>query len=181
MSTRGRHLVATPALTDPNFAFAVVYMLEHGDEGALGLVLSRPSELPAQEMFDRWAPHAAPPAMVYRGGPVSLSSVIALGVAASASPDGAFNAISAGIGTVDLDADPGDLVALQGVRLFAGYASWAPGQLDAELVDEAWIVVDAREDDVLSPDPSELWWTVLGRQRGDLRLLANYPEEPWAN
>ncbi len=181
MSTRGRHLVASPALNDPNFSFTVVYMLEHGEEGALGLVLSRPSELPAQEMFDRWAPHAAGPAMVYRGGPVSLSSVIALGVAASASPDGAFNPISAGIGTVDLDADPDDLVALQGVRLFAGYASWAPGQLDAELVDEAWFVLDAQEGDVLTPEPDELWWAVMGRQSGELRLLANYPEEPWTN
>lgn len=181
MSTRGRHLVASPALSDPNFSFGVIYMLEHSDEGALGVVLSRPSELPANEMFDRWADHAAAPAMVYRGGPVSLSSVIALGVAAAASPSGAFNPISAGIGTVDLDTDPADLVALQGVRFFAGYASWAPGQLDAELVDEAWIVVDATESDLLTPDPTELWWTVMGRQHGELRLLANYPEEPWTN
>ena len=181
MSTRGRHLVASPALNDPNFSFTVVYMLEHGEEGALGLVLSRPSELPAQEMFDRWATHAASPSMVYRGGPVALSSVIALGVAASASPNGAFNPISAGIGTVDLDAMPDDLVALQGIRLFAGYASWAPGQLDAELVDDAWLVVDAQDGDVLSAAPDELWWTVLGRQRSELRLLANYPEEPWTN
>jgi putative transcriptional regulator len=181
MSTRGRHLVASPALNDPNFSFAVVYMLEHSDEGALGLVLSRPSELPAQEMFDRWVEHAAAPAMMFRGGPVALSSVIALGVAADGGPSGAFNPISDGIGTVDLDRDPGDLVALQGVRLFAGYASWAPGQLDAELVDDAWIVVDAIESDVLHPQPDELWWAVLGRQRGELRLLANYPEEPWTN
>lgn len=181
MSTRGRHLVASPALGDPNFSFTVIYMLEHGEEGALGLVLSRPSELPAQEMFDRWAEHAAAPSKVFRGGPVSLSSVIALGVAAAASADGTFNPISEGIGTVDLDTEPDGLVALQGVRLFAGYASWAPGQLDAELVDEAWIVVDAQESDVLTPEPEELWWTVLGRQRGDLRLLANYPEEPWTN
>ena len=181
MSTRGRHLVASPAMNDPNFDFTVVYMLEHGEEGALGVVLSRPSELPAREMFEDWSAHAAEPANVFRGGPVSLSSVIALGVAASASPDGAFNPISAGIGTVDLDHEPGELVALQGVRFFAGYSSWAPGQLDAELVDEAWIVVDALETDILTPDPADLWWTVLGRQRGELRLLANYPAEPWNN
>lgn len=181
MSTRGRHLVASPALDDPNFSFTVVYMLEHSEHGALGLVLSRPSELPAREMFDRWAPHAAGPAMVYRGGPVSMSSVIALGVAASRSPAGVFTPVSAGIGTIDLDADPGDLVAFQGVRLFAGYASWAPGQLEAELVDEAWIVLDARERDVLTPEPGELWWSVLGRQNSSLRRLANYPEEPWVN
>ncbi|MEM9518515.1 MAG: YqgE/AlgH family protein [Actinomycetota bacterium] len=181
MSTRGRHLVASPVLTDPNFAFTVVYMLEHGDEGALGVVLSRPSELPAKEMFDRWAEHASTPAMIYRGGPVALSSVIALGVASDDRLTDGFNPISAGIGTIDLDTDPGDLVALQGVRLFAGYASWAPGQLDAELFDDAWFVVDAAESDLLDPDPTQLWWGVLGRQAGELRLLANYPEEPWVN
>ena len=115
------------------------------------------------------------------GGPVSLSSVIALGVADASSPEGAFNSISAGIGTIDLDQDPNELVALQGVRLFAGYASWAPGQLDAELVDDAWIVADATEGDLLTGDPAQLWWTVMRRQHGDLRLLANYPEEPWTN
>jgi len=67
------------------------------------------------------------------------------------------------------------------VRLFAGYASWAPGQLDAELVDDAWIVADATEGDLLTDDPAQLWWTVMRRQHGDLRLLANYPEEPWTN
>ena len=84
-------------------------------------------------------------------------------------------------GTVDPDTDPAELIALQGVRFFAGYASWAPGQLDAELVDDAWIVLDAAQSDLLHPEPAELWWTVVGRQRSDIRLLANYPSEPWVN
>ena len=116
MSTRGRHLVASPSLNDPNFEFTVVFMLEHSDEGALGVVLTRPSELPVTDMFDGWVDHAAAPSVVFRGGPVSLSSVIALGVAASAGPSGGFNPIAAGIGTVDLDTDPAELIALQGVR-----------------------------------------------------------------
>ena len=181
MSTRGRHLVASPALNDPNFDFTVVFMLEHSDEGALGVVLTRPSELPVNDMFEGWSGHAAEPSFVYRGGPVSLSSVIALGVASPSSPAGAFNPIDVGIGTIDLDGDPADLVALQGIRLFAGYASWAPGQLDAELLDDAWFVVDAHDTDLLAPDPSELWWRVMGRQPDDLRHLANYPTEPWVN
>ena len=114
MSTRGRHLVASPSLNDPNFEFTVVFMLEHSDEGALGVVLTRPSELPVTDMFDGWVDHAAAPSVVFRGGPVSLSSVIALGVAASAGPSGGFNPIAAGIGTVDLDTDPAELIALQG-------------------------------------------------------------------
>ena len=181
MSTRGRHLVASPSLNDPNFEFTVVFMLEHSNEGALGVVLTRPSELPVTDMFDGWVDHAAAPSVVFRGGPVSLSSVIALGVAACAGPSGGVNPIAAGIGTVDLDTDPTELIALQGVRFFAGYASWAPGQLDAELVDDAWIVLDATESDLLHPEPAELWWTVVGRQRSDIRLLANYPSEPWVN
>ncbi|MGB0996003.1 MAG: YqgE/AlgH family protein, partial [Acidimicrobiales bacterium] len=95
MSTRGRHLVASPSLNDPNFEFTVVFMLEHSDEGALGVVLTRPSELPVTDMFEGWVDHAAAPSVVFRGGPVSLSSVIALGVAASAGPSGGFNPIAA--------------------------------------------------------------------------------------
>ena len=121
------------------------------------------------------------PAVVFPGQPRFAVLGHRLGVADASSPEGAFNSISAGIGTIDLDQDPNELVALQGVRLFAGYASWAPGQLDAELVDDAWIVADATEGDLLTDDPAQLWWTVMRRQQGDLRLLANYPEEPWTN
>jgi len=180
MNTRGRLLVASPALEDPSFRFAVVFMLEHGDEGALGLVLTQPSELPLGEMFDEWSARAAKPAVVHRGGPVSPSSVIALGVASPSDAAG-FNEIANEIGTIDLDTAPSDIDSLRGIRAFAGYAGWTAGQLEAELLDDAWLVVDARPDDILHRDPPVLWWEVVGRQSGDTAKLRHYPEEPWLN
>ena len=180
-STHGQLLVATPALTDPNFNRTVVFMLEHNDEGAIGVVLNRPSELPVATTIEPWAQHAVPPGVLFVGGPVSPSSVIAL---ASVQLDDAgpnWNPILGRIGTVDLEVDPADVPGLDEVRMYAGYAGWAPGQLDAELVDEGWFVVDAELTDIHTDVPEELWWEVLGRQGGAMGRLANYPREPWHN
>ena len=119
--------------------------------------------------------------MLFIGGPVSPSSVIAL---ASVNLDDAgenWNPVLGRIGTVDLEVDPGEVPGLDEVRMYAGYAGWAPGQLDAELVDDGWFVVDAELTDIHTDDPDELWWEVLGRQGGALGRLAHYPREPWHN
>ena len=82
---------------------------------------------------------------------------------------------------IDLDTAPSDIDSLRGIRAFAGYAGWTAGQLEAELLDDAWLVVNARPDDILHPDPPVLWWEVVGRQSGDTAKLRHYPEEPWLN
>jgi len=181
VTTRGHLLVASPTMTDPNFAFTVIFMLEHDPEGALGVVLTRPSELPMAELFDQWGAHAAVPAVVHRGGPVSPSSVISLAVANGTVTPTAFSPVSGRIGTIDLDAEPSDILGLQGLRAFGGYAGWSSGQLEAELHGDAWLVVEARPHDILHPQPETLWWEVVGRQPGAVRLLRHYPEEPWLN
>lgn len=180
MSTRGKLLSATPSLLDDNFAHSVVFMLEHSDEGALGLVLNQPSELPALELFPQWGTHATDPAQVFRGGPVSMSSVICLAVGSPDTPSSYFS-ITDDIGTVDLDGDPSTASQLRGLRLFAGYASWGPGQLEGELAEDAWFVFDPEPDDVTTHRPEHLWWDVFARQRGPVRRLANYPADIWRN
>ena len=172
-----------PSLQDPNFAFTVVFMVEHSDEGALGLVLSRPSELASSPLFDDWSRFVHPPARVFRGGPVSPSSVIALAVTDARPVDryGPVNPVTDHIGTFDVDTAEHDPSGLIGLRFFAGYASWAPGQLEAELADQAWFVVPSRPADILSADPEELWWQVIGRQPKELRKLRHFPPEPWRN
>lgn len=175
--TGGRLLVSSPALLDPNFDRTVIYMLEHGQDGALGLVLNRPSELPVAGTIDDWANVAADPAKVFVGGPVSPSSVIALATVHLDDAGDHWNSVSGRLGTVDLEVPPDSVPGLDTVRMFAGYASWAPGQLDAELVDRAWFVVEAEIDDVHSPTPEELWWTVLERQDDELRRLRHYPRD----
>ena len=180
-SVRGRHLVATPPMLDPNFHRTVVFMLEHGDEGALGLVLNRPSELPVAGTIDDWADVVSQPQVMFVGGPVSPSSVIAMATVHLDDAGDNWSPVVGRLGTVDLEVPPDQVPGLDRVRLFAGFASWAPGQLEAELVDDAWFVVDANIDDVLTDDPDELWWMVLDRQPGALGRLRHFPYDPSHN
>jgi putative transcriptional regulator len=88
----------------------------------------------------------------------------------------------AGLGTVDLNLDPEELDApLQEVRVFAGYAGWSPGQLEEEVEEGAWFVLDALPNDALCPVPDDLWRVVLRRQGGDLAVMANFPDDPAMN
>ena len=95
-STRGRLLVAAPSLSDPNFRQTVLMMLEHSGEGALGVVLNRPSELTVSSAIGDWATAVSKPRVVFVGGPVSQSSVIAL---ASVALDDADEKLVSGHGT----------------------------------------------------------------------------------
>ncbi len=174
-STKARLLVATPELLDPNFHRTVVLMLEHDDNGALGVVLNRPRLVGGGEAVPHWADRLAHPTRLHSGGPVSEDSVIGVGRGEHDAP------LLGRIGVVDLHRDPDDLPGIEEVRLFAGYAGWSGGQLDAELMAGGWIVAEAREDDALTPDPEGLWRAVLSRQSGMTALLADYPDDPAAN
>lgn len=158
-------------------------MLEHGPEGALGVVINRPSRLPVAGTIDEWVEFTATPTTVFIGGPVSPSSVIALAAVDNSDFDGesSWSPIIGRLGTVDLEAKPADVEGLKTVRMFAGYAGWEAGQLEAELVLDSWYVVDVGSGDLHDPNPEELWWTILGRQPGELGRLRNYPADPWVN
>lgn len=183
-STRGRLLVATPLLGDPNFERTVIFVLEDTDEGALGLVLNRPSPLDVVEPLADWARFVSSPPVVFVGGPVSRSSVIALASprATAELPDDAWTAVDGGVGVLDLTTDA-DVVGaeLEDVRVFAGYAGWGEGQLAGEIDETAWFVVDARPGDVFSAEPDRLWRDVLRRQPLPLRHFAFFPDDVAAN
>lgn len=178
----GRLLVASPLLADGNFDRAVVFVLDHDDEGALGVVLNRASAVTIGETLDGWSDLAAEPQVLFGGGPVEPTAIVALGRAtAGVAPDG-WTPIIDRIRLVDLDADPAlAAVDLERVRVFAGYAGWAPGQLEEEIDQGAWFCVDAQPGDVFTHDPEGLWHAVLGRQPDELRLLATFPDDPTMN
>lgn len=179
----GRLLVAAPILTDPHFARAVVLLLDHDDDGTLGVVVNRPSSVDVAEVLPAWHQLVTGPAVVFEGGPVALDA--ALGLAALATPaDGplGWSEVAPGLGLLDLDAPPELLgPALRSMRVFAGYAGWAPGQLEAEVAEGAWYVVESDPGDPFSDEPDELWHAVLRRQRGELAFVATYPEDPSMN
>ncbi|MGH9054692.1 MAG: YqgE/AlgH family protein [Acidimicrobiales bacterium] len=182
----GRLLVANPRLPDPNFDRTVVLLLAYGDEGALGVVLNRPSEMSLSTPLPRWQSLAAEPAVVFVGGPVQHQAVICLAQAlahpAAGDPPSGWTAVTPDVGTLDLDLDPDGLgMVLSQVRIFAGYAGWGAGQLEAEIGAGAWWVLDAEPEDAFSEVPGQLWKTVLRRQGGGLALMAAYPANPMFN
>jgi putative transcriptional regulator len=182
--TKGRLLVAAPPLDDPNFDRTVVYMLEHHDEGALGVVINRPTDEPLVEPLDRWIDLQAPPAAVFEGGPVEQDAMIALAWAdrdvVEASDD--LSPVSGRVASADLSLDPALLAGqISSVRVFRGYAGWGPGQLEGEIAAGAWLVLDAEPDDLFGARPTQLWREVLRRQGGRLAWLAMAPDDLSAN
>jgi putative transcriptional regulator len=181
---KGALLVATPQLADANFERAVILMLEHTDDGAVGVVLNRPSTIDFNDPLPDWYGYAAYPPVVFVGGPVSQGSAIGLARATAPEPattDG-FTQVLGPIGTVDLALDPAEVgVALEEVRVFSGYAGWSGGQLEGELDEAAWWVVDSQPDDAMCAEPDDLWRDVLHRQSDMLALFANFPHDPALN
>jgi putative transcriptional regulator len=187
-SLAGRLLVATPALADPNFDRAVVLLLDHDEQGSLGVVLNRPTPVGVGDVLAPWAALAGEPGVVFQGGPVSLDSALALAVVPGEDRPGhpadplGWRRVHGAIGLVDLEAPPELLAAeLGSLRVFAGYAGWGPGQLETELTEGAWWVVDSEPGDVSAPDPEGLWRAVLRRQRSELAMVATYPDDASLN
>ena len=177
-SLQGKLLVSSPALLDPNFRRTVVLVAHHDEEGAMGLVLSRPSDVPAVDAVPalEGLPGAADP--VFVGGPVQPNAFMAIGEFDDVTDAAAL--IFGALGFMPADAEPDDL-SLRRVRLFAGYSGWGSGQLELELAEESWIVVDAEEDDAFADDPDELWRVVIHRKGGPFELMENMPFDPGLN
>jgi putative transcriptional regulator len=178
LNTKGRLLVATPPLDDPNFDRTVVYMIEHDEAGAVGVVINRPSGLELPDVLDRWNERLATPGCLYEGGPVETEALIALARRRGEHADDEHQvAITDGLSSVDLSSDPTLVTDTGEIRVFQGYSGWGPGQLDLEIAAGGWLVLDPADDDLFSSQPETLWRRVLGRQPGRLAWLAAAPED----
>ncbi|MDH3730893.1 MAG: YqgE/AlgH family protein [Acidimicrobiia bacterium] len=175
----GKLLVAAPSLGDPNFARSVVLLCEVNEEGALGLTLNRASDSAASDYLPQW--QCSPPSVVFGGGPVQPEIAVGLARHRGEEPVG-FSGVIDEIGLFDL-ATPAELVsgALSHLRIFSGYAGWAFGQLEVEVISGDWILVDSASEDAFTQEPDTLWDEVLRRQGGDIALLAGFPEDPTLN
>ena len=173
----GRLLVASPRLVDPNFVRTVVALLNHDEQGAMGLVINRPSDVPVADHLPEWTEHLALPPVVFSGGPVEPS--VAIGLRQSYE-DGPRATPLTGVAMVNFSEEEAE-EPRGNVRVFAGYAGWGPGQLEDEVEEESWIVVAGFATDVFSQAPDGLWVQVLGRQGGQVALLASMPIDPQLN
>ena len=172
-SLRGQLLIAAPSLFD-YFRRTVVLVIEHNEEGAMGVVLNRPSETTVAEAVSALAELADDGDHVQVGGPVSPESVVALGEFED--PDDAVSPVVGNLGLLDPDApEP----ALGRLRVYAGYAGWGPGQLEGEIEQGAWIVECADPEDPFKD--GDLWAEALQRKGGAYSLLATMPSDPSLN
>lgn len=181
-SLRGQLLIASPKIVDPNFRRVVVYMAEHTEEGAMGLVLNRPAETTVAEAVPdlEWL-MGERDTTVWVGGPVSPTSVIVL--AEFDEPERAALVVDGALGFVPTDVDDRDAFAagVRRARIYAGHSGWGPGQLEAELEADSWIVEPAQPADVFTAEPDALWSRVLRRKGSEYVLLATMPMDPSLN
>lgn len=173
----GMLLVSAPGMFSPEFARTVVLVLEHDADHTLGVVLNRRSEAAVANVMPGWEELASRPQAVHIGGPVSPQSAVGLGVTtAGASENPYLNRLANRLVLVDLNASPAELASeLDGIRIFAGYAEWAPGQLDDEILRGDWFVTPALPSDVVAPAGADLWGDVMRRQAMPLPLFATFP------
>jgi putative transcriptional regulator len=189
----GHLLVASPRLADPNFTRRVVLVLDHGEQGTLGVVIDRPGGVAVGELLPQWHDMATPPAELFTGGPVARNALI--GLVRLARRPGASLEPALGVsgwrllvdadkpvGTIDLSSDPSVMAeSIVGARLFSGYSGWDSAQLEAEIEEGSWYVMPAEARDPISADPESLWRRVLKRQGGALTVVSGFPDDPTMN
>lgn len=179
----GDLLVASVGSKDPNFADAVVLMIECDDNGAVGLVLNQYAPLDLAQVLPQWVDAVAPPQVLFRGGPVAPETAMCVARIDSGvgTPIG-WRRLFADVGLLDLDTPPAAVAnRYQALRIFAGYAGWGAGQLAAELLRGLWYVVPFNPDDVFSESPDTLWRSVLRRVRGEIAFFSTWTDDPAQN
>ncbi len=179
----GMLLVAAPTLADPNFAGSVVLLLDTDEDGALGVVVNRPTPVLVGDVLFAWGDVVGEPEVLFRGGPVGTDGALAVGRLADPSVElEGFRGVVGSLGVVDLDA-PADAIrgSLADLRIFAGYAGWGAGQLEGEIEGGDWYLLPAEESDAFRADPSGLRGEVLRRQPGELAWHATRPADPAQN
>ncbi len=177
----GRLLVATPTIGAGPFWRSVVFVLDHNDDGALGVIVNRPLNASVADVLPQWAEVVTAPTQLFDGGPVGSDAALALGVVREGLVPSGWHQMADRVGLVDLDGPVPPSGQFCGLRVFAGYAGWSAGQLEDEIEEGSWFVVDAMDADLSSTHPETLWQDVLQRQAGDLRLMASFPTDPSLN
>jgi putative transcriptional regulator len=178
-SLRGKLLVASPALVDPNFARTVVFITEHNDEGAMGIVLDRPSDAAVESVVPELE-EIAGTEPIYVGGPVQPEALVLL--AEFSNPEAAAWIVVADVGLASADVDLAELASsVRRGRVYAGYSGWGPGQLEAEMEIDSWIVEPPLPTELFPDDPATLWSDVLARKGGQYALIARMPVDPSQN
>jgi len=182
MPGQGDLLISEPLLPDPNFERTVILLCEHNEEGSIGFILNKPSVLQLEEAVEGINGFTSP---LYVGGPVQQDTLHFV-------YRGDFQLE----GTVQVTSEIGwggnfeqlltminnGLISEKNFRFFVGYSGWSPGQLEEELKQKSWIVVNnASAIHVFDTKPGELWKKLLEDLGGKFKMFSNYPLDPRMN
>lgn len=178
-SLRGRLLISSGGLFDPNFRHTVVLIGEHNAEGALGVVLNRRLDVTVAEAVPRLGDLVPAGEPLFQGGPVQPQGAVLL--AELSRPDLADVLAFGSVGFLTGDVPEDVRESIVRARVYVGYSGWGPGQLDAELDADSWIVEPARRGDVFTDAPDLLWSRVLERKGPDYKRLSRMPFDPSMN
>lgn len=178
-SLRGSLLISSGGLYDPNFRHTVVLMGEHGADGALGVILNRPLDMTVADAIPALGDYVGPGEVLYEGGPVQPTGPVL--VAELDDPELADLSVFGHVGFLVGDLDDEILPHIRRARAFVGYSGWAPGQLEAEMMEDSWIVDPARADDVFTEYPDLLWSQVLQRKGPEYHRMSRMPYDPTMN
>jgi putative transcriptional regulator len=161
----GNLLVAARRLPDPNFARTVVLLADAGPKGAMGLVINRRSEVTISRLFPQIKPSLTTADHAFVGGPVEQTRALAL-VRGVEAPIGA-RPVAQGVSLVTaaeaIEALIAKAPATSRFRVYVGYAGWGPGQLEAEITEGSWHVIDGDSELVFTTDPAALWQRQIAR------------------
>jgi putative transcriptional regulator len=178
-SLQGQLLISSGGLKDPNFRHTVVLMGEHNSDGALGVVLNRALDVTVEQAFPPLGGLVPPGEPLFQGGPVQPRSPVLLAELEDAELADlpVFGSVGFLVGEVSANVRP----YIRRARVYAGYSGWAPGQLEAEMDLNTWIIEPARVEDVFTDGPDLLWSRVLQRKGPEYKILSRMPYDPSMN
>lgn len=178
-SLRGRLLISSGGLFHPSFRHTVVLIGEHNTDGALGVILNRALDVTVADAFPMLSDRVPAGAPLFEGGPVEPSGAVL--IAEFENPELADIPVFGSVGFLVGEISADHVSSILRARVFAGYSGWGPGQLEAEMAKESWILDPARLEDVFTDEPDLLWSRVLERKGPDYRQLSRMPYDPSMN
>ncbi len=178
---KGKILISEPFLNDPNFKRTIILLTEHNEEGSVGFILNKPTELKFNDAVDGYPDFDA---LIYFGGPVQINSLQFIHKAGDII-EGSIE-VMPGLywgGSFDSVKDLLEAGKLkpEDFRFFIGYSGWGDGQLMEEIGINSWIVADTKIEDIFSEEPDNLWREILKGMGKKFAILASFPENPSVN